>query len=207
MIFHQAPECEATFIGQTLETDHVDSLKGLWFQGHLRELTFEPYIVYPSGFGTPMLDDLDPTAVGKTTSVTLNVTDRISFTIPVTDPKWPTYRNALPEFRYDGMSWNNMAAQGSSHVQMEKRLYVEINAYLSQRQKSDRALNQGIISKLAQAGYVAQQPTATQDQKDFYAKLRAQWDPILAKSTRPLIATQMLLKAIQDDIIDLCITD
>jgi hypothetical protein len=93
-----------------------------------------------------------------------------------------------------------MAEQGAPHIQMEKRLFVEINASFDQAQKQTLAANQPLINELAQAGYVANKPGATLQQKIVYATLRAKDDPALDRSTRYLVAVQILLRSIQNDI-------
>jgi hypothetical protein len=135
-----------------------------------------------------------------TDQITVTVTPQISFSIFVSDPKWAEYKSALPQFQFDSVSWSEMAQQGAPRIQMEKRLYVEINASLEQAQKQTLAANQTLMNELAQAGYVANQPGATLQQRNVYATLRAKNDPILARSTRYLIAVQILLRSIQNDI-------
>ena len=156
----------------------------------------------------PDADVLPPTPPTQATQVTKAVTDQItvaitpqiSFSIPVTDPKWATYKSALPRFQFDSASWSAMAEQGAPRIQMEKRLFVEINASFDQAQKQTLAANQPLINELAQAGYVANQPGATLQQRNVYVTLRAKDDPILDRSTRYLIAVQILLRSLQDDI-------
>ena len=132
--------------------------------------------------------------------ITITVTPQISFSIPVTDPKWAQYKSALPWFQFNSASWSAMAEQGVPRIQMEKRLFVEINASFDQARKQTLAANQPLINELAQAGYVANKPGATLQQKIVYATLRAKDDPALDRSTRYLIAVQILLRSIQDDI-------
>jgi len=287
--------------GQVIETDHLDSIMGMWYQGHLRGLSIASCIPGINYYGVMPIEDIGPSVVPKTQDAinaahtrfdmkyavndpvslydlldhlqqrditttkydvsywekanqialpyadaafgpengptpwlnnvtapnsdasqqstpvaaspaeptpvpvqgptfTINVTNQISITIPMTDPNWPAYRAFLPGFQFNWTSWSNMARQGATHVQLEKRLYVEINEDLKRGQKYVQARNQPIINSLTQAAYIAQQPGATEQQKDEYEKLRAKDDPILERSTRSLTAMQMLLRAIQDDI-------
>ena len=85
-------------------------------------------------------------------------------------------------------------------MQFEKRLFVEVNALLEQRQKADSIINQPLINALAKADYLASRPGATQQQKDHFARLRAYGDPILQRSSRSLIPLQILRNSIQDDL-------
>ena len=153
--------------------------------------------VLPSLAPTPT-----PTPAPKSVpdQVTITVTPQISFSIAVTDPKWAQYKNALPQFQFDSASWSAMVQQGAPHIQMEKRLYVELNTSLGKAQKEVWGTNQPLMNELAQAAYVAQQPGATPQEKNDYAALRAKDDPTLIRSTRYLMAVQILLQSIQDDI-------
>jgi hypothetical protein len=158
--------------------------------------------IHPDSDVLPPTTPTQATQVTKavTDQITITVTPQISFSIPVTDPKWATYKSALPRFQFNSASWSAMAEQGAPHIQMEKRLFVEINASFDQAQKQTLAANQPLINELAQAGYVANKPGATLQQKIVYATLRAKDDPALDRSTRYLVAVQILLRSIQNDI-------
>ncbi len=165
-------------------------------------MPWEQHVIHPDSDVLPPTTPTQATQATKavTDQITITVTPQISFSIPVTDPKWATYKSALPRFQFDSASWSAMAEQGAPRIQMEKRLFVEINASFDQAQKQTLAANQPLINELAQAGYVAQQPGATLQQRNVYVTLRAKDDPILDRSTRYLIAVQILLRSIQNDI-------
>jgi hypothetical protein len=132
--------------------------------------------------------------------VTITVIPQVAFSIPVSDPKWAQYKSALPQFQFDSVSWSAMAQQGAPHIEMEKRLYLEITASLKQAQKQSGVADQPMINELAQAGYIAQQPGATLRQRSDFTALRMKDGPALERSTKYLVAIQILLRAIQDDI-------
>jgi hypothetical protein len=129
----------------------------------------------------------------------LYVTGAIRFTIPITDPAWVYYRNALFTPRFDAQSWNAIAAT-MTRLQLEQHVHDLLAVALKTAQRKAWAEHGPYESRLSQAAYVAQQPGATQSQKEAYEQLSHEEETELGPSTRHLLAFKILIDAIQDDV-------
>jgi hypothetical protein len=131
--------------------------------------------------------------------VTVPVSDTVAFTIPITDPRWEKYKGYLPSLTLNSTIWDGLATT-LSRTDLEMRLHDEIAASYLKAVAQARTQNAPIVKELTQAAYVAQQPGATEAQKNAYAAINAKDAPALNQSTRPLMAVRLLLLAMQDDI-------
>lgn len=133
-------------------------------------------------------------------SVSVSVADTVRFGIAIRDRRWAKYKAALPQFKFDSGEWTTLTRQDLSRKQLEQHLYDVLNERYQLAQASFREKCQPLIAELAQAAYVANQPSATLRQKNAYVILHAKDGPILDQSSGPLMATRILLDSIQDDL-------
>ena len=122
----------------------------------------------------------------------------VCFIVPITDPAWLKYKNALFTPRFD-QTWAALAPT-MTRLQLEQRLHDSMAASLKQAQRKAQAEHGPYESRLAQAAYVAQQPGATQAEKDTYAQLSRRAEAELGPMTGHLMALKILTEAIQADI-------
>ncbi len=131
--------------------------------------------------------------------VVIQISDSLTFIIPITDPKWEKYKGYKPALTLNSQIWDKLALT-MSRTDLEMRLHDEIaSSYVSAvRQVKEQTKAQ--MSELTQAAYTAKLPNATQAQKDYYAAVEAKDAPILNQATAPLMAIRLLLQAIEADI-------
>jgi hypothetical protein len=130
--------------------------------------------------------------------VTIQVSDSLAFTIPMTDPKWEKYKGYLPSLTLNSQIWDKLALT-MGRTDLEMRLHDEIAQAYVQARNQVQQQTKTQMSELTQAAYVAKQPNATEAQKANYAALSAKDGPILNKATAPLMAIHLLLQAIEAD--------
>jgi hypothetical protein len=123
----------------------------------------------------------------------------VCFAIPMSSPDWLRYKNALFTPRFDPQGWAALAATLPRPL-LEQRMHDSLLASLHEAQRKASAKHGPYISRVAQAAYIAQQPGATQAEKDTYQKLSRGEEAELGASTSHLMALKILVDAIQDDI-------
>jgi len=83
---------------------------------------------------------------------------------------------------------------------VKQHLHDVLASALKVAQRKARAAHGPLWNRVAQADYVAQQPTATQSQKAAAAQLSHQVETQIGPADRHLIAFKLLIDAIQDDV-------